>query len=212
MDEVIHVFHGFLGSPDDFKFLKNDNVVLHDLYDLKSFPAIHPEDTLIGYSMGGRVALDIAHSINYKLKKLVLINAHPGLSSEDEKMGRARWERTVLQDLKTMDKDAFLEHWNNLPIFFHDAPLKDIPEDRYEKSHDLFERYLLSKQNDHLPELVKHKEKVLWIVGLFDEKYMDIASELLLPYDIKVKGIPGGHRLFQDEKGLLKVLTDEGVL
>jgi pimeloyl-ACP methyl ester carboxylesterase len=212
VDEVIHVFHGFLGSPDDFKFLQNSNVVLHDLYTMDSIPEINPEDTLIGYSMGGRVALDIALSIDFNLKKLVLINAHPGLSSEEEKMGRARWEQTVLQDLGSLSKDDFMEYWNNLPIFFHDRPLSEITEDRFKKSRELFERYLLSKQEDHLPNIVKHKDKILFIVGLFDEKYMDIVSEYLMPYDIKVKGIPGGHRLFQDEKGLLKVLNDEGIL
>lgn len=209
---MIHVFHGFLGSPEDFQFLKNENVLLHDLYELTDFPDVQPEDTVIGYSMGGRVALDLAKSINYRLKKLVLINAHPGLSSEEEKLGRARWERTLLQDLKSMKKEAFLDYWNGLPIFFHDAPLKEITTERFEKSHQLFERFLLSKQADHLPEIVAHKEKILWIVGLFDEKYMDIASELLLPYEIKVKGIPGGHRLFQLPTELLKVLNDEGVL
>lgn len=209
---MIHVFHGFLGSPEDFSFLKSDHVIIHDLYKMDAFPQVGPEDTLIGYSMGGRVALDIAHSIDFNLKKLVLINAHPGISSDEERMGRARWERTVLQDLETMSKVDFMESWNNLPIFFHDAPLMNISDDRFKKSRELFDRFLLSKQADHLPELVKHKDKVLWIVGLFDEKYMDIASELLLPYDIKVKGIPGGHRLFQEEIGLMKVLKDEGIL
>lgn len=209
---MIHVFHGFLGSPKDFEFLKKDGVVLHDLYSIDTYPEISPDDTLIGYSMGGRVALDIAHSVQYNLKKIVLINSHPGISFEEEKMGRARWEATVVQDLQTKSKEAFLEDWNNLPLFFHDAPLMDIPDERYLKSKDLFERYRLSKQADHLPEIVKNKEKVLWIVGIFDEKYMDLASELLLPYEVKVKGIPGGHRLFQQEKELLKVLNDEGIL
>ncbi len=30
---MIRVFHGFLGSPSDFNFLKRDGVILHNLYE-----------------------------------------------------------------------------------------------------------------------------------------------------------------------------------
>jgi 2-succinyl-6-hydroxy-2,4-cyclohexadiene-1-carboxylate synthase len=209
---MIHVFHGFLGSPEDFSFLKADGVLIHDLYTMDTYPTINPEDVLIGYSMGGRIALDIAHKNHYNLKKIILINAHPGLNSEEEKMARAQWETSLLLELATKSKDDFLEEWNALPIFFHDAPLKGVTEARYKQSHALFDKYRLSEQLDHLPEIVQHKEKVLWIVGLFDEKYMDLANDYLMPYDIKVKGIPGGHRLFQEERALTQVLKEEGIL
>jgi 2-succinyl-6-hydroxy-2,4-cyclohexadiene-1-carboxylate synthase len=211
---MIHVFHGFLGSPEDFSYLKNQNsdVVIHDLYKMTQMPVISEGDTLIGYSMGGRIALDIALAHNYQLKKVVLINAHPGLSSDEEKMERAKWETSLIRELETKSKEDFFEEWNNLPIFFHDAPLKVSSEERYQESKVLFDKYRLSNQADHLPEIVKHKDKVLYIVGLFDEKYMDLASDYLLPHDVTVKGIPAGHRLFQHEKELLKVLSDEGIL
>jgi 2-succinyl-6-hydroxy-2,4-cyclohexadiene-1-carboxylate synthase len=209
---MIHVFHGFLGSPEDFAFLKNPEVMIHDLYAMNTYPTVNSGDTLIGYSMGGRIALEIAHLVNYKIKRLVLINAHPGLATEEEKINRAQWEMSILQDLKTKTKEAFIEDWNNLPIFFHDSPIKKISTDKFSQSHQIFERYRLSKQQNHLPEIITHKEKILYIVGLFDEKYMDLASEEFLPHDIAVKGIPGGHRLHQQEKELLKVLQDEGIL
>lgn len=209
---MIHVFHGFLGSPEDFSFLKNDNVLIHDLYSMETFPKVGPDDVLIGYSMGGRIALEIAESVDYNIKKLVLISANPGLSSEEEKTHRAEWERTVIQDLETLSMSDFLAQWNDLPVFFHDAPLKDLTPERYKKSAALFEKYLLSKQRDHLPLMIEHKEKVLYVVGLFDEKYMDFASEVFIPYGITVRGIPGGHRLFQLHTELKKVLTAEGIL
>ena len=75
---MIHAFHGFLGSPSDLSFLKSENnlVHFHDLYE-EDLSAIHigPEDTLIGYSMGGRIAMEVAVRHAFNLKKLVIIRS-----------------------------------------------------------------------------------------------------------------------------------------
>jgi len=209
---VIHVFHGFLGSPEDFDFMKRNDVIVHDLYNMASFPAITSEDTLIGYSMGGRIALEIAEANQYNVKKVVLINAHPGLETEEEKINRAQFETTIINELKARSLSDFMDYWNNLPIFFHDAPLKLNDEERFQKSSEIFDKYRLSRQKNHLPAIIQHKEKVLFIVGLFDEKYMDLVSEILIPNEVPVKGIPGGHRLFQQGPELMHVLKEEGIL
>lgn len=208
---MIHVFHGFLGSPEDFSFLQGKDVVIHDLYLMENYPEIGSDDTLIGYSLGGRIALEIAHKKNWNLKKIVLINAHLGLENDEEKMHRAEFETKIIQELKTKSRNDFMEFWNSLPIFFHDGPIS-VTEERYQQSSGLFDRYRLSKQNNFLPDIVSHKDKVLYIVGLFDEKYMDLVSEVLMPDNIPVKGIPGGHRLFQQSAALKEILVSEGIL
>lgn len=209
---MIHVFHGFLGTPEDFKFLAGPGITLHDVYAMEEFPEISPHDTLIGYSLGGRIALDVADKNNYKLKKLVMINSHPGLSSEKERLFRKNFEVTILQELKTSSLNDFMNSWNKLPIFLFDKPATLESPERYRKSAEIFDRYRLSNQKDHLPMIMKNKDKVLWIIGSLDEKYMDMAREKLLPNDIPVKFIEGGHRLFQHPKELLQVLKDESVI
>lgn len=209
---MIHVFHGFLGSPEDFEFMAGPGVVLHDVYSMEEFPEISPEDTLIGYSLGGRIALDIADQNNYKIKKVVLINSHPGLSTEKERLFRKNFEVSILQDLKLTPMSDFMNYWNKLPIFLFDKPTTMDSPDRYRKSAEIFDRYRLSNQKDHLPMILKNKNKVLWIVGSLDEKYMDMAREKLLPNEISVKFIEGGHRLFQHPEALLTILRDESVL
>lgn len=209
---MIHLFHGFLGSPEDFSFLKREDVIVHDLYEMNDFPEVSEEDVLIGYSMGARVAMEIAHKNQFKIKKLVIMNSHPGLETEEEKLYRRNFEVAVLEKLKTMTKNEFLSYWNALPLFAHDAPLENLSDERYSRSSDLFDKFLLSKQDNFLPEIAQNKEKVLWIVGLQDEKYLEIASEKILPHDIPVVGLPGGHRLFQRQKELKELLQDEGIL
>ena len=208
---MIHVFHGFLGSPHDFHFLKSDDVVLHDLYHLTEMPSLSGEDTLIGYSMGGRICLDLAMSVNFNIKKLVLINAHPGLSTQEERAERKSFEGKILENLTTMNKEAFLNWWNELPLFRFDHPINTSPE-RFEKSAELFKRYLLSEQVDHLARMIEFKDKIIYVVGLLDEKYLELAGEKLLPHDLVIKGVSGGHRLYQNGDALKTIFFEEGIL
>ncbi len=207
---MIHVFHGFLGTPQDFYFL-GSAVKLHDLYALNEISNIGPEDTLIGYSMGGRMALELASTVHFKLKRLVLINAHPGLAADEERLQRRSFEESVLQKLETLERKEFLLWWNALPIFEHDTPIAP-DEEIFRRSPELFRRHRLSDQKNFLDDLEHHREKVLYVVGLQDEKYMDLVSEVLLPRELKIKGIPGGHRLFQQPHALSEVLREEGIL
>ena len=208
---MIHVFHGFLGSPDDFSFLKSADVVLHDLYEMQTFPAVAEHDILIGYSMGGRMALELAYNCNFRIKKLILVSAHPGLSNEEERKNRVTFEADILFKLKELSRDQFLSWWNKLPIFSADLPIESSPE-RFLQSAELFEKYRLSKQKDFLPLLIEHKNKILYITGTQDKKYMEFAENRILPEGLKVKTINGGHRLFQKNAELIKILQDEGIL
>lgn len=209
---MIHVFHGFLGGPSDFKFLQGADIIIHDLYAEDFNPTIAPDDVLIGYSMGGRIALELASKAQFNVKKIVLMNAHPGLETQEEKDRRKIWEDEVLEKLKTESREDFFDYWNSLPLFDFDTPLAPIETKRYELSKVLFDKFRLSRQDYFLPEMEQHKEKILYVVGVLDNKYFTLAEEVLLPHDITVKGIPGGHRLFQYPAELKTLLDNEGIL
>ena len=209
---MIHVFHGFLGSPEDFNFLKQDDVILHDLYSSDFNPEIKPGDTLIGYSMGGRIAMELAHKANWEINKLVLMNSHPGLEFDDEKDSRKEWEDSVLEKLQSLSPTEFFEYWNELPIFEFDSPLAPISSERFLASQKLFDQFRLSKQKNFLPSLEDHKDKVLYLVGLFDNKYFTLAEEVIANYGIQVTPVSGGHRLFQEPEQVKSILTNEGIL
>lgn len=207
---MIHVFHGFLGSPQDFSFLpKREDIKLHDLLNLNLALLIESQDILIGYSMGGRIALELAHKRNFDVKKLVLIGSHPGLASLEERQKRALWEDEVLSRLETSTPHDFESYWNTLAVFQYDQPIKIENQKRYAA---LFDQFRLSRQDNFLPFLKDHKEKLLWIVGTHDEKYRKLAKETLAPMGIATRVIDGGHRLFQNSDSLLKVLKEEGIL
>ncbi len=190
---MIHVFHGFLGSTSDFQFLKDKNVILHDLY--ATVPKTDAQDTLIGYSMGGRLAMELARKNGFQ--KLILINAHPGLEDDKEREIRSLWEEEVLERLT--DPETFLTWWNALPLFRHDKPLTHVPQG----SAELFKKMLLSRQENFLPFLKENKGRVHWILGENDPKYSALAGKLT---DFNVHLIPGGHRLFQHPENILPLI------
>lgn len=207
---MIHVFHGFLGSPQDFSFLpEREDIQLHDLLNLNPNLSIESRDILIGYSMGGRIALELAHKRNFDVKQLVLIGSHPGLGSLEERQKRALWEDDVLSHLVASTSQEFESYWNSLPIFQHDQPIRIENQKLYAT---LFDQFRLSRQENFLPILKKHREKLLWIVGTHDEKYKSLAQEILAPMGIATREIDGGHRLFQNSDSLLEVLKEEGIL
>jgi len=208
---MIHVFHGFLGSPKDFHFLpKRDDLIIHNLLQRKEHPpVINENDTLVGYSMGGRFCLELAAQVNFKIKRLVLINSHPGLSSEKEKVLRKTWEDDIESKIISPD---FIAFWNKLEIFKFDAPLEEMNLDLLQEHRDLFNELRLSKQKDYLPDLMKHKNNVLFIIGKNDPKYLNISQSILIPNGIYCRFINGGHRLFQHPTELTNSLTAEGVL
>lgn len=208
---MIHVFHGLFGSPDDFKFLDGRDVIRHDLYRLKEI-SFNPEDVVIGYSMGGRVALELVGRANFKIKKLILISAHPGLATDSEKSERKHFENLVLKNLQTLSKTEFLAWWNKLPIFSSDSPISITEDFRFSEAPALFEKMKLSKQQNYLPELLKHRDKVFWIVGLSDDKYLKLATGVLQPMDLEFEAINGGHRLFQHPDELMRVFKSQGII
>jgi 2-succinyl-6-hydroxy-2,4-cyclohexadiene-1-carboxylate synthase len=213
MEFMIHVFHGFLGSPDDFSFLaKIPNVVLHDTYEesLENI-SLNMDDVLIGYSMGGRIAMELADRHKFNIKKLVVINSHPGIPDED-KNERGIWEESVLTRFRTLSANDFLKYWNSLPLFEADQPLEGISLDKYLKSAKIFETYRLSRQKYLLPKLTLNRDKVFWIAGERDQKYSDIARNLIVPAGIACEFMPGGHRLYQSPEKLFEVLKRNALI
>ena len=87
-----------------------------------------------------------------------------------------------------------------------------MSEEIFKASIPLFKKYQLSNQKNHLPEMIKNREKIFYIAGLKDETYMKMSKELLKPGGIRVKEILCGHRAFQHQNEILNVLLEERIL
>jgi 2-succinyl-6-hydroxy-2,4-cyclohexadiene-1-carboxylate synthase len=72
---------------------------------------------LIGYSMGGRIALYAALKFPEKIKALVLESASPGLADEQARRERAELDDKRAETLLAVGIDAFVEQWYELGLF-----------------------------------------------------------------------------------------------
>ena len=71
---------------------------------------------LVGYSMGGRLALHIAARRPQRILSLLTIGAHAGLDVEARE-GRRRGDEALAQRIETDGLGAFVNYWSSLPLF-----------------------------------------------------------------------------------------------
>jgi len=130
----VALVHGFLGSPADWADvlarlspgIACDCVPLVELgcasvADAARALAVRlegaPCDLLVGYSMGGRIALELAATRPDLAPRLVLLGASPGLDDEAERARRAADDDARAAEILRDGLDAFVERWYRLPIF-----------------------------------------------------------------------------------------------
>lgn len=140
---------------------------------------------LVGYSMGGRLALYLALHFPKYFSKVVLESASPGLKSQGDRLERMKRDFELAKDLETSDFLLFLSNWYNQPLF---ASLKKYPDFELMKARRLHNNPLdLAKSlrnmstgcQPSLWENVKHNTiPLLLLVGEYDEKFRAINSEI----------------------------------
>jgi 2-succinyl-6-hydroxy-2,4-cyclohexadiene-1-carboxylate synthase len=130
----VALVHGFLGSPADWADvlarlspgIACDCVPLVELGCASVADAARalaarlersPCDALVGYSMGGRIALELAATRPELAPRLVLLAASPGLDDEAERARRAVEDDARAEEILRDGLDAFVERWYRLPIF-----------------------------------------------------------------------------------------------
>ena len=107
--------HGASDAPADIASYRMESVAA-DIVDLLD-QLLVTNPTLLGYSMGGRLALCLACAYTSRFRALVLESASPGLADE-----RARAERR-LKDNQLADKierdgvASFVANWESLPLW-----------------------------------------------------------------------------------------------
>lgn len=78
----------------------------------KHFSPFH----LIGYSMGGRLALQYARQYPETIASLTLISTHLGLKTKEERTVRLEKDRLLAKRIR-FSFDDFLNEWYDQPIF-----------------------------------------------------------------------------------------------
>ncbi len=85
---------------------------LEALWDELAVPRTH----LVGYSMGGRLALHVAGRRPQRVLSLLTIGAHAGLEP-DARAGRRQGDEALAERIETDGLESFVDYWGSLPLF-----------------------------------------------------------------------------------------------
>jgi 2-succinyl-6-hydroxy-2,4-cyclohexadiene-1-carboxylate synthase len=84
-----------------------------------------PGVSVLGYSMGGRIALHFAAAYPERVRALVLESASPGLAAPEERAARVAADEALARQLERDGLEAFVDYWERLPLFASQARLPE---------------------------------------------------------------------------------------
>ena len=170
--------HGAHRAVSEFTF---ESVVaeLLDVMDALDLEQPH----LLGYSMGGRIALDIACDHPERFASLILESVSPGIRDPVERTLRCRVDDSRADTLRTLPFSEFLEDWYGQPLFNSLVDRPDLREKMIERKLDNDPTSLAEIVSamspgrqaplwDQLPNL---RSPILLIAGELDSKYRNVA-------------------------------------
>jgi 2-succinyl-6-hydroxy-2,4-cyclohexadiene-1-carboxylate synthase len=85
---------------------------------------------LLGYSMGGRLALFLALRHPERVRRLVLESASAGIADEQERTSRRKADEALAAECLRDGIAAFVDRWEQNPVL---ASLADLPPERRER-------------------------------------------------------------------------------
>jgi 2-succinyl-6-hydroxy-2,4-cyclohexadiene-1-carboxylate synthase len=156
---------------------------------------------LVGYSMGGRIALHAALALPGRIERLVLIGASPGIADPAQRDARRAADEALADEIERSTIHAFAERWARTPVLAGQPPAvaAAVHADRLRSRPAGLARALRGLGTGALPSLWERMgeiaAQVALVVGERDEKFQAIASQMAsgLP-EAKVIVAPGaGH-------------------
>lgn len=186
----IFALHGFLGSHQDWKMfdiITNPLEIEQETLDFWAWShAFNTKNTksngkniLLGYSLGGRLAMHALLSNPSLWDAAIFISAHPGLTSPTERSARLkndqRWAQRFLEDPWYI----LMRDWNNQAVFggrLPPFPRIESEVDRIKLSRQLT-NWSLGNQEPLLNRVSKLSMPLLILAGEHDTTFCSLAEQ-----------------------------------
>ena len=155
---------------------------------------------LLGYSMGGRLAMNALVNNPAMWSGVIAVGADPGLISDDARSKQLQKDLEWARRFRTEDIQELLNEWDSLPVFCgrSNCASREISELDSEKISRFFDVFSKARQGNMLPMLRKLKTPpLLYISGCDDIKYTKIGQDLAAHcMQVRHQIIPNaGHRV-----------------
>jgi 2-succinyl-6-hydroxy-2,4-cyclohexadiene-1-carboxylate synthase len=198
---VIWCLHGFLGRGADWTFLRTasaaaalPDVITPDLFAPRSslgpkgeslaawgarfssyVASDDPAPVLVGYSLGGRLALHALLARPSGWRGAVIVSAHPGLASDGERETRRAEDGRWAQRFEVGPWDGLLADWDARAAFGGRPATLDRPEPAYDRAAlaQALRSWSLGTQTSLTGRLGTVTCPVLWIAGADDPRYVE---------------------------------------
>jgi 2-succinyl-6-hydroxy-2,4-cyclohexadiene-1-carboxylate synthase len=173
--------HGETGAPVDESLWTPAGCVAA----LAALAEAHGGGAIAGYSLGGRLALQLAIDHPRAVKRAVILSGTPGIAGECGRGQRRNADEGLARRLEREGLDAFLEEWYRLPLFAalrEHARFADVLERRRRNDPKLLARSLRTMgtgtQRSLWADLPALRVPLLLLAGERDEKFTDIAFDM----------------------------------
>jgi len=136
---------------------------------------------LLGYSLGGRLALHLAVQFPALWDGVIIVGANPGLDSEEARARRRTHDEIWARRFEDEPWDALLAAWDAQPVF---AGRVGSPRSRREQDFSraslagALRRWSLGAQTPLWPALPRILRPVLWVAGAEDTGQADICRRV----------------------------------
>ena len=190
-------------TPDAYTMQGTARSVVHTLDELEVESPV-----IVGYSMGGRLALYLALRYPERCAGLFLESASPGLESESERTARRAADDEKAKRLESGDFEKFLRDWYRQPLF-----------ESLAKDEGLLRQTIAARRRNDPVELARSlrgmgtgRQPSLWaeleglvvpalaVAGKLDGKYAGISSRMArVNQRVEAVVIPGvGHNVHDE--------------
>ncbi|MFK8185230.1 MAG: 2-succinyl-6-hydroxy-2,4-cyclohexadiene-1-carboxylate synthase [Phormidesmis sp.] len=168
-------------SQDGYSFLETGRSLIALLNHLQI-----DRTNLLGYSMGGRIALYMACSYPERIARTFLESASPGLKTAAERQARLQKDEALARQLERLPLPAFLSMWYANPLF---ASLQRYPDvraamvNRRKRNNPIELARALrglgtGRQKSMWPNLSRLNAPLMLMVGENDEKFVGLGQAI----------------------------------
>ncbi|MHC1739309.1 MAG: 2-succinyl-6-hydroxy-2,4-cyclohexadiene-1-carboxylate synthase [Ignavibacteriaceae bacterium] len=177
--------HGRSDSPSDLKYYSQENLVklIEEIRNELGIKKL----IIIGYSMGGRLALSYAVKYPDNLRKLIIESGHAGLMTEEERSERTKQDVELAEFIDHNEIDDFVDFWMSKDIFQSQSnlPESDRVEIRNRKLQNnnmglsnMLKGFGTGRMIPLWDKLKKIRFETLLIAGELDVKYCEVSKKI----------------------------------
>ena len=193
MSRII-ALHGNVGSPADWMPLEQAFGALEKrcLWEQGALDFAEG-DALLGYSLGGRLALQAVAAAPEKFRMVIVLSAHPGLASPQERLDRLAKDKQWSELAAHLPWAEFLQKWDAQDLLGTGSSDRLSLEGHRSAICQAFREWSLGRQEDLRPALSQLSCPLHWITGAQDQKFTSLAASAGCGRHHIVPG--AGHRL-----------------